>query len=158
MRRVYQAASLVFIAIGLYVVLEARNLTLFTEMGPGSGFFPFWIGLIFMLLSAIWLGQVSLQPDEHMEEDFIPSQAALVRILSIVVALVLFSALVGTVGFQLLMFCFLLFLLIALGRQKPLITALVSLAGSFGVYYVFTQWLDVHLPESSIEFFKNLGL
>ncbi len=158
MRRVYQVASLVLIGVGVYVVQEARDMTLYTSMGPGPGFFPFWLGLSFIGLSIVWLFQVSLQPQGPMEQGFVPSRGGVFRIVSILAALVLFSQLLDIVGFQLLMFAFLLFLLIALGRQKPLLTVLVSLAGSFGVYQVFTRWLDVHLPESSIELLRNLGL
>ncbi len=158
MRRLYQVASLVFIAVGGYVVQEARDLTLFTELGPGPGFFPFWLGLLFMGISAAWLGQVTIQPSEPIADDLVPNRLGALRSLSIVVALVLFTLLVGTLGFKVTMLAFLLFMLFALGRQNPVLTVLISLVGSFGVFYVFKVWLNVHLPESSIELLQNLGL
>jgi putative tricarboxylic transport membrane protein len=157
-RQVYQVASLVFIAGGIYVVLEARSLTLYTIVGPGPGFFPFWLGILFIGLSIGWLCQVSLQREEPMEKDFIPRGAGVVRLISITAALVLFSLLVDVIGFQLVMLCFMFFLLIVLGRQNLVLTVIVSAAGSFGLFYVFKAWLGVPLPESSLEFLRNLGL
>jgi hypothetical protein len=49
-------------------------------------------------------------------------------------------------GFCLTMLAVYLFLLRALGRQGLIVTALVALAGSFGVYYLFVHWLQVPLP------------
>jgi hypothetical protein len=44
------------------------------------------------------------------------------------------------------------FLLVALGRQGILVTAIVSVTGSFGVFYVFDQWLKVPLPRGVFGF------
>jgi hypothetical protein len=50
------------------------------------------------------------------------------------------------IGFRPTMLAFYLFLLFALGRQNMIVTAVVSLAGSWGVFYVFTEFLKVPLP------------
>jgi hypothetical protein len=50
------------------------------------------------------------------------------------------------IGFCLVMLGFYLFLLSALGRQHLVVTGLIALAGSAGVYYVFVHWLKVALP------------
>jgi putative tricarboxylic transport membrane protein len=158
MRRVYQIASLVFLAFGVYLVVKSRQMEYYANLGPGAGFFPFWLGALLSVLSVIWLVQSSIGPKEPLEEGFIPNRQGIIRLLSVIVALVLFSWVVETLGFQLTMFVFLATLLMTLGRQNLIITAAVALGGSFGVYYVFTQWLDVTLPASSIEFLQNLGL
>jgi len=158
MRRVYQVASIVAILFGVFVVWQSHAMTLYTELGPGPGFFPFWLGLVFILLSVIWLLQVSLQPQPPLEAGFFPDRQATLRILSIVVAMSAFVLLAGVIGFQLSMFAFLMFLFIALGRQNLALTLVVSIVGSFGVYYLFHSLLEVELPTASIEFLANLGL
>ena len=82
----------------------------------------------------------------------------MLRILSIVLAIVVLAFLFEFAGFTLTMFAFLLFLLVALGRQALPLTLVLSIVGSFGTYYVFTTYLDVQLPASSIEALRNLGL
>jgi hypothetical protein len=37
-------------------------------------------------------------------------------------------------------------LLLVLGRQHPVVTGIIAVAGSLGVYYVFVHWLGVSLP------------
>ncbi|MCL4535410.1 MAG: tripartite tricarboxylate transporter TctB family protein [Bacteroidetes bacterium] len=158
MRRVYQVAAVVLFAFALFAVYEAHGLNYYTELGPGAGFFPLWIGVALGGLAIAWFGQVSLQPSEPMEQGFVPDRHGVIRIIAILVALLLFGVLVDTVGFQLMMLAFLLFLLVALGRQNPIVTLVIAIAGSFGLYYIFRNYLDVPLPAASIEFLRNLGL
>ena len=158
MRRVYQIASLVFLAFSVYLMFESRDMEYFDALGPGAGFYPLWLGGGLAVLSIIWLVQVSIAPREPMEAGFIPSRQGTIRVLSVIAALALFAWFVETLGFQLTMLVFLGTLLMTLSRQNLIVTAAVAIGGSFGVYYIFTQWLDVSLPASSIEFLRNLGL
>ncbi len=158
MRRIYQVTGLVFLAIGIFIAVESTNLKFYTDMGPGAGFFPLLIGIGMSALSVVWLGQVTLRPDESMEEGFLPNRSGTIRILSIVAALVALVVLQDHLGYRVTMFAFLVFLLYALGRQNLLVTVLVALAGSFGIYYVFDHWLQVTLPAASVEFLSSLGL
>jgi hypothetical protein len=61
-------------------------------------------------------------------------------------------------GFQLMMFLFMLFMLMILGRQTIWTTVIIALACSVGVYHLFGRYLDVQLPPSSLAFLANLGL
>lgn len=158
MRRVYQAASLVFLAFSAYLVFYSRTMEYYADLGPGPGFFPFWLGLMLVLLSITWLVQVSIGPGGSIKQSFLPDRRGLVRVLSVLGALTLFGWVVEGLGFQLTMLIFLGFLLVVLGRQNLIVTATVAVVGSFGVYYIFRYWLDVPLPASSIEFLRNLGL
>ncbi len=158
MRRVYQVAALICVLFGAYIVWQSSAMLLYNELGPGPGFFPFWLGIVFAALSVLWLVQVTLQPQPPLAAGFVPSGNGILRLLSIVVAMAAFVALADIIGFQLIMFAFLVFLLTALGRQNPLITIVISVLGSFGIYYVFNTWLEVHLPKASIELLASLGL
>ena len=158
MKRVNQIASLLFLAFSVYLVVKARQMEYFSNLGPGAGFFPFWLGLLLAALSTFWLIQSSIGSREPLQKGFIPSGEGALRVLAVIVALVAFAWVVEALGFQLTMLVFLAVLLTALGRQKPLVTGVVAVAGSFGVYYIFTQWLDVSLPKSSIDLLRNLGL
>lgn len=158
MRRVYQIAALLFLAFSAYLMVASRSMEYYVDLGPGPGFFPFWLGALLAVLSIMWLVQVSRGPGGPMEPGFIPERRGLIRIVSILVALALVGWFVDDLGFQITMLVFMTFLLTVLGRQKPIVTAIVAIAGSFGVYYGFTHWLDVQLPASSIEALRNLGL
>lgn len=157
MTRVHQGAILLIVAFSLWVMASAMQLTYWTSLGPGPGFFPFWLGVFMATFSGIWFVQLWLKPLEGRAIDFVPNRAGLARIASLILSVAVFGLLVEQVGFSVLMFVFLLFLLVVLGRQNALVTLAVSIIGSFGVYYLFTNYLNVHLPESSIAFLRDLG-
>ena len=81
-----------------------------------------------------------------MPDDFFADRKGYLRIGAVLAALVGVIALMESIGFCLVMLGFYLFLLIVLGRQHPVVTGIVALAGSLGVYYVFVHWLAVPLP------------
>ena len=58
----------------------------------------------------------------------------------------------AVVGFRITMLVFNAALVIALGERRWWAIALFAVLGSFGVYYVFTTWLDVVLPTGWLEF------
>jgi putative tricarboxylic transport membrane protein len=157
-RRLYQTAALFFIFLGIFIVWESRILKYYTSLGPGAGFLPFWVGVALTILSCVWLAQVSFEPAKNLSEGFLPNRKGGKQVLSILSALVLCVVLLGPLGFSLTMFGFLIFLLLILGRQKPVVTLVIALIGSFGVQYVFENWLGVGLPKSSIGILKGLGL
>ena len=175
MRRVHQIISLVALSLGVYVCTESIRLVYFMPLGPGPGFFPFWLGLLLAVLSLFWFFRVTLSPTipaessflppdpddvavEPTEGPFLPRGAAAVRVVSVVLATALLPAVGEHLGFRLTMFACLLFLLGVTGRQKAVITVPLGLAGSFGVYYVFHDLLDVYLPTARVGFLQELGL
>lgn len=158
MRRFHQAAGVAFLALALFAVIEAHDLTYYTPLGPGPGFFPFWLGAILTVLSIVYLGLLSWRCMPAVAQDFIPDRRGIIRMASILLALILFIAVVGVLGFAVTAFMFLSFLLFVLGRQHPVLTLVISLLGSFGLYYGFLHWLGVQLPSSSTTFLQDLGL
>ncbi len=161
MRRINLTAGLLFLAFAVVVMCGAWALEYYSPLGPGPGFFPFWLGGLLALLSAIWLGQtfVAWRKREGVEgAPFLPGGRGLVRVVAIIGSLVVLVAVMGPLGFKLTMFAFLLFLLVALGRVNVGLTLAVAIVGSFGVNYVFKTWLDVQLPSASIAWLAGLGL
>ena len=159
MRRYYQTAGVLALALAVYVMVESRTgLNYYTEYGPGPGFLPFWCSVLLACLSAGWLAQVSLRPVEPPPEGFVPPRDGAVRIVSVIGALLAFALVMGVIGFQLTMFAFLWFLLLRIGRRTQLASLLLALAGSAAFTYLFRNRLDVPLPLSGFEFLRALGL
>ena len=162
MRRNSLIAGILFLVFSIIVMGTAWSMEYYSSIGPGPGFFPFWLSLILGLLSIIWIIQVARTKKDSDAGDndsgFLPKGKGLLRILSIVGALAFMILAMDTVGFQLPMFAFLIFLLYVLGKVKPLTTLIIAAVGSFGLFYVFTLLLDVQLPLSAIPFLASLGL
>lgn len=157
MRKISLTIALVFLGMCAYVIWESKDLEYYTMLGPGGGFFPFWLGVIMGGLTLGWLIQ-EIRREEKNESPFFPQGADIMRIIFTIIALVAISSFINLLGFQLSMFLFLTFLIKILGRQGLAVSLVVAFLGSFGVYHIFTRFLDVMLPVSTIKFLSNLGL
>ena len=146
MRRPYQITGGVFLLLAIFIAWESLELKFYTVIGPGPGFFPFWLGLILGALAVLMIFQATFRQSDPMPADFFASRAGYLRVGAIVLAMAATTALMEVLGFSLTMLGTIFFLLLALGRPSLIVTLLVSMAGSFGCFYVFTQWLRVPLP------------
>ena len=140
------------VGLAAFIAHEALHLRYYTPLGPGPGFFSFWLALILAALGTLLVLQATLRPVEPMPDDFFSDRVGYLRIGAVVLALVATIYLLEPVGFSLTMFAVCAFLLYALGRQGVLVTLLVSLSCSFGAYYVFDHWLMVPLPRGLLGF------
>jgi len=146
MKRPYQITSVVLILFCAFIMRESLELRYYTSLGPGPGFFPFWISLLVAVLAGVMFYQATFKDAEPMPADFFPSKTGWLRMGAICFALAASVVLMEPLGYRLTMLSFLLFLLFALGRVNIIVTALVALGGSWGAYYVFVEWLKVVLP------------
>ena len=147
MRWLYKITGALFLLFTVFIIYESLRLQYYTPLGPGPGFFSFWVALIFGGLAIIMILQATFGPAEPMPEDFFSTRNGYLRLGAVVLSLVFTTALLDFLGFRLTMLIVYLFLLYSFGRQKFLLTLTVSLAGSFGVFHMFDQWLHVPLPK-----------
>jgi putative tricarboxylic transport membrane protein len=143
MKRAWQAALAVLLLVFAFFAFESLRLSLRDALGPGPGFFPFWLSVAggflgLVLLVQIARGTFAFEP-QHLKFELRP--VALV-LAGLIVATVLLEA----VGFRLAMLALLPYLLLVLGVRNWFALALFSLGGSFGVYHLFTALLKVQLP------------
>jgi putative tricarboxylic transport membrane protein len=141
--RGWQAALAVLLAVFAFFAFESLRLSLRDALGPGPGFFPFWLSLIggclvFFLFLQLSRGRVEFET---------PTLKFELRPVTLVLAgLIVATALLEAVGFRLAMLVLLPYLLFVLGVRNWLAMGVFSLAGSFGVYHLFSGLLKVPLP------------
>lgn len=152
MRRPYLVTGMALLLLAIFVGVESLQLRYYTPLGPGPGFFPFWLAVILGALAIGMLVQATLGQTEPMPSDFFASRVGYLKMGAIVLSLAGTTALLEPLGFRLTMLAVYLFLLCTLGRQGLVVTALVALAGSFGVYHLFVRWLNVPLPAGVFGF------
>ena len=144
MRRGWQLASVGFLALFIGALVHSLALSPRDALGPGPGFFPFWLSLIGAVLACILFFQVRRWPDAG--DVVMPARAARGRIGAVFVALVVATALMDPLGFRLTFLAFNAYVLVALGVRNALVITLFAVTGSFGVFHVFDRWLKVPLP------------
>jgi putative tricarboxylic transport membrane protein len=146
MKRGWQAATAALLVLFAFFAYESLRLSLRDALGPGPGFFPFWLSVaggvlgLLLLLQLHW-GRVDIE-SETLKFD----RAGLRGVSLVLAGLIVATALLELLGFRVVMLALLVYLLIALGVRNWLAIALFAAAGSFGVYHVFSGLLKVPLP------------
>jgi putative tricarboxylic transport membrane protein len=150
MRRGWQIASLSFLAVSAVALAQSLQFSLTDPLGPGPGFFPFWLSLIGGFLALVLLVQVGRARAEAASGVLIPDRPAALRVLGILLGLTGATVLLEPLGFRLTLLLFNTYLLLALGVRNRWVTVVVAVAGSFGVFHVFYHWLKVPLPVGAL--------
>ncbi len=150
------AERLVLGGIGVlcgFMTFVAYDYGLRDSLGPGAGFFPFWLGVLGMALCAALLMQ-SLQGKNIGEspQALLPHGEGARRAAALLGGVVVAALLLQPLGFRLAMLVFTAGLLLALGVRRPVAIGVFSLASSFGLFHVFYYWLKVPLPTGALGF------
>ncbi len=146
MRRLYLITASLLIALALFVGWEAHNLTYYSALGPGPGFFSFWLSICLAAASIGMAVEAWRGPAQALPPDFFPGRAGLRKIAAIIAALIVTIVLFEPLGFRLTMLALVGFLLVVLGQRSLIVTPVVALLASFGVYELFVHALGVPLP------------
>jgi hypothetical protein len=140
-------------AIFVAAAAIAHGYGLKDALGPGSGFFPFWLGLagaalsLFLLVQS-WRGHSIGDGAEGAW----PDRAGALRAAVLLGGLVLAALLLAPAGFRLTAFVVTAGLLVALGVRRPVLIAAFALVASAGLFHVFYHWLRVPLPVGPFGF------
>lgn len=148
-RLIATGAMLVFC---LFAMWQSLLLSLTDRLGPGPGFFPFWLAVIGAILAIALLVSTFREAAESADAEtrILPHGPGGRRWLAIVALLAAVTLIMDYGGFRLSMLVFNAALVVALGERRWWLVAIFAVLGSFGVYYVFTTWLDVLLPVGQI--------
>jgi putative tricarboxylic transport membrane protein len=147
----WQVACLCLLGIFVPALVTSLGYSLTDALGPGPGFFPFWLSLIGAILSAAILVQVTLaRADEgtavSVAPDLAPDRRMALQAIGVLIALTAAAVLFEPLGYRLTILPFVVGVLLVLGARSAIAIALTALAGSFGVFHVFYYWLKVPLP------------
>lgn len=151
MRRADRVGAVLLLLFGVWFAAVAlQNYTYWNATGPGSGFFPFWLGLVMAALAALLL--VRAVRETEPGPAWMPRGRGAVRFLGILGGSVVFVVLMPWLGMAATTVLFLVGILRALeGHSWP---AAVSIAVATAVvnWAVFTWWLRVPFPPGVLGF------
>jgi len=147
MRLGWLVATLVMLVICLVTAYEATLLALFDRLGPGPGFFPFWLAALGATLCLAILAQVfRTVPERGNAAPIFPRGGDLAAVIAVLACLVIPPLLMDFLGYRLAMTIFAAVLVTALGERRAWAIALFAVVAGFGTFHVFNNWLDVILP------------
>lgn len=134
-------------AFGIYVISVAARLDYVSEVGPGPGFFPLWLGIGLVLFgSGLMLASLSISRSKAKGES--KSWKAAGRALAAWLALMVAIALLGSIGFAVSFIVLTMFLIVALDRRPTLLAVGVGIGLAVSFHLIFVVALDVSLPKA----------
>ena len=136
--------------VSAVTVLLSSKFPFGSFANPGPGFLPLSVGIIMFLLSLILFVQSFLK--EKGEGRPLWSKGSTARVLLILASLIVYGVLLESLGFILMTFLLMGFLLLAIGSQRIILAFFISLFSSIGCYAVFQLWLEVQLPKGILGF------
>ena len=134
-------------AFGIYVISVAAKLPYLADVGPGSGFFPLWLG-IGLVLFAAYLMFASVMSTAGAAKSESQSWKGSGRALAGWSAMMVAIALLGSIGFSLSFVILTVFLVVALDRRPALLAVGVGIGLAAAFYLIFVVALDVSLPKA----------
>lgn len=150
MRRADRVTGLLLLAFGVSFVVGARRFPYSSPNGPGSGFLPFWLGLVMAALALMLFVRALRATDPGAA--WLPSGRPLARIVVVVVAAALFVGLMGVVGMALGTALFLVGLLRFLERHGWGVSLSVAVGTALINWLIFSYWLGVPFPTGVLGF------
>lgn len=154
MRKPETIAGLVLVLLGLVLMWEAARVPIaWTDVGPGAGFFPFWLSAGVVVCGAILAAQ-NLQASMangggKKVKVFIPPEARRPLLVAFV-PMVLLVAFVRYLGIYLGGGLYLAAYMTAVGRYKWLPTLLVSVLVPTVLFMLFERWFLLPMPKGVV--------
>jgi putative tricarboxylic transport membrane protein len=139
-------SGLCLAAFGIYVISVASNLPYASEVGPGPGFFPLWIG-IGLATFAAYLSIASFVSSWNVSKIEAQSWSAAGRVMAGWLAMLVAVALLGKIGFALSFVLLTIFFITVLERRRALLALGVAIGLAVTFHLLFVVALDVSLPK-----------
>ena len=129
-------------------VLGASFLPYGNVHNPGPGFYPLWLGIILGAMSLGLILKITWQKEgAKILRDILAEKIRWGKIVSVIIALVLYGFLMDYVGFVIVTFLLMAFLLRAIEPQSWKAVIGWALFASVGSYLVFEFWMKLRLPK-----------
>lgn len=152
MKRGWQVATIALFLLCGWFAFESLQLSLTDALGPGPGFFPFWLSVAGGGLALVLFAQVTSGRETAGAGALAFDRAGLRSVVLVFAGLAAGAALLDLAGYRLVLAALIAYLLVVLGVRNWLVIAIFACAGSFGVFHVFYRWLKVPLPAGIFGF------
>jgi len=154
--KVEALVALILLIIGVVVIVESRRLGAgWTSDGPGSGYFPFYIGLIIAISGAGILGQ-ALYGKKKRTEAFVDSQQ-LKRVVSVLIPATAYVLAVQFLGLYVASAIYIALFMIVLGKYSWVKGVVVALVVNTLLFFMFEVWFKIPLFKGSLDPLRFLG-
>jgi hypothetical protein len=146
----------ILLALGLTVVIASWKLGAgWTSDGPGSGYFPFGIGVIICISGAGTLIQALFGKNKNTEV-FVDSEQ-FGRVLKVFIPSAIYVGCIEVVGVYVASAVFIALFMMWLGKFSPLKSIIAALAVNVVFFLMFEVWFQVPLYKGVFDPLAFLG-
>jgi putative tricarboxylic transport membrane protein len=148
MRAAELVTASVLMLLGGVVLFDAVRLGFgWGPDGPRSGFFPFWLALIMVIVCVAIIAQAV----RRAENKSFVSREQLGSVLKVLWPAVAAVALMHFVGLYVASALYMGFYMRWVGRHSWVMVVLIALGVSIGAFLVFEKWFLVPMPKGPLE-------
>src|SRR5690606_14979539 len=146
----------ILLLLGLIVAITSWELGAgWTSDGPGSGYFPFYIGLVICISGAGTLYQ-ALFGKEKNTDIFVDSEQ-LKRILQVLIPAIIYVGGIEVFGLYIASAVYITLFMIFLGKFSPIKAVIAGLAVNTVFFMMFEVWFKVPLYKGAINLLGFTG-
>jgi putative tricarboxylic transport membrane protein len=133
------------LALGAGAAVAASKLPFGGLRNPGPGFFPWWLGLVLLLLGAVLLGQAL-----RNRASATGGAARPWKVVLLLAALAVYVLVLDAAGYAIATFLLVVFMLRGLEPHRWPLALTVAVVAAGGSYVLFAVWLGVPLPAGPL--------
>lgn len=146
----------ILLALGLTVAVSSWKLgATWTSDGPGSGYFPFGIGLLICLSGAVTMIQ-SLFGKNKNTEVFVDREQ-ITRVMQVFIPALIYVGAIELFGIYVSSAFYIALFMIFLGKFSPLKSVLIGLIVNILFFCMFEVWFKVPLFKGHFDLLSFLG-
>jgi len=147
--------ALLMLIGGIVVIIESRRLGAgWTSDGPGSGYFPFLIGVI---LSVASLGVLYESLISKKNTEIFVDGEQFKRVLSVLVPAVLYVLAITFLGIYVASAIYITLFMVVLGKYSWIKSLAVALSVNTLFFFMFEVWFKVPLYKGTLDVLSFLG-
>jgi len=150
MRRHDLISSTIWFCAGLFITLYAPQFDLGTASAPGTGFMPFWAGILMCIFSAVTFLQAYFNQDSKSEKLWENIQFQ--KLIFVALGLFIYTFFLDLVGFLICTFLLILILIRFVGSENWPKSIAGAILTSALCYLLFDKWLQANLPRGILGF------
>ncbi|MEO6407880.1 MAG: tripartite tricarboxylate transporter TctB family protein [Burkholderiaceae bacterium] len=148
--------AVILLILGVTVIVQARRLgASWTSDGPGSGYFPFYIGLVLSLAACGIFYQATF--GKARDTDAFVDRVQMTRVLSVFLPALLYVGVVVFLGLYVASAIYIALFMIFLGKYSAVKSVVLSVAVIAFFFTMFEIWFKVPLYKGTLEPLAFLG-
>jgi putative tricarboxylic transport membrane protein len=147
-----QLSSLFWLAISIFVCVEAVKSSVGSFKVPGPGFLPFWSGVILGTLAIILMVTNYLKKNGAEKRSPLWKGIKWWKVPFVLISFFIYAILLNRLGYLITTFGLMFFLLGMMGRIRLWVQLANALITAGVTYVIFSGWLSIPLPKGIFGF------